>query len=75
MIAFEKIVSEKKNLSTVMLTIFDEGSSLKITLTKLLLMIVNETTNFVKKVVFGKTIVFEKNMEIVTSPTQYPPYN
>ena len=40
----------------------NEGSSLTIDNKGFSLTIVNETTNFIKRVVFGKTIVFEKNV-------------
>ena len=40
----------------------NQGSSLTIDNKGFMLTIVNETTNFIKKVVFGKTIVFEKNV-------------
>ena len=43
-----------------MLTIVNEGSSLTIVNEDLSLTIVKETTNFIKKVVFGKAIVFGK---------------
>ena len=41
-----------------MLTIVNEGSSLTIVKEGLSLTSVNETTNFIKTIVFGKTIVF-----------------
>ena len=41
-----------------MLTIVNEGSSLTIVKGGLSLTSVNETTNFIKTIVFGKTIVF-----------------
>ena len=64
MIVFEKII-----LWTIMLTIVNEGSlltivneglSLTIINKGLSFKIVNKTTNFIKTVVFGKSIVFEK---------------
>ena len=45
-----------------MLTIVNEGPSLTIVNEGLSLTIVNKTTNFIKTVVFGKTIVFEKKL-------------
>ena len=40
----------------IMLTIINDWSSLTI---------INETTNFINTVVFGKTIVFEKNATLL----------
>ena len=45
-----------------MLMIVNAGSSLTIFNERLSLTIVNETTNFIKAVVLGKTVVFEKNL-------------
>ena len=45
-----------------MLTIHNGWSSLKIVNKGLLLTIVNETTNFIKTVVFGRKIDFEKKI-------------
>jgi len=45
-----------------MLSIFNKGSSLTIVNKGLSLTIVTETTKFIKMVVFGKTIVFEKKI-------------
>ena len=44
-----------------MLTIVNEGLSLTIVKKGFSLTIVNETTNFLKTFIFGKTIIFEKN--------------
>ena len=44
-----------------MLTIVNEGSWLTIVNERLSSKIFNETTKFIKRVVFGKAIVFEKN--------------
>ena len=52
----------KNFLLTIMLKIVNEGSSLTIVNEGLSLKIVHETTNFIKTVVFGKTIVFEKKL-------------
>jgi len=51
----------KKKLLKIILTIVNEGSSLTIVNEGLSLTIVNETTNVIKTVVFGKTIICEKN--------------
>ena len=45
-----------------MLKIVNEGSSLKIVNEGLSFKNVNETTNYIKTVVSGKTIVFEKKI-------------
>ena len=47
-----------------MLTIVNQGSSLTIVYKGLSLMIVNETTNLIKTVVFEKTIVFEEKNDM-----------
>ena len=51
----------KKNILTVILTIVNEGSSLKVVNEGLLITIVNETTYFVKTVVFGKRSFLEND--------------
>ena len=51
-------------LLTIMLTIHNGWSSLKIVNKGLLLTIVNETTNFIKTVVFGRKIDFEKKLHV-----------
>ena len=58
---FWKKRSFLKKILSIMLTIVNEGSWLTIVKERLSSKIVNETTKFIKRVVFGKAIVFEKN--------------